>query len=614
MDKAIYNNPISRLFFYMLYKLKRWKVFNNLNIFQRLVISFGAVIVVPLTIVGIVSYTQTSKIVEEEVSKSTFQTIKQTGYNIEYFLDSVKQALDSVYVNSEVQKIIQQNSVEFTQAMANYQTLSNILSNNKYYDTAISTSMYLTGYEDYRIFYDGSNVYTDKLVKDTAWYKETMENTTGVYWMTTHIPKEENFGTPVVSAVRILRRFDNNKYAGIVVLNIKEEHIRNILNNVTLGDTGSLFLIDNKGVVVSHKDKSKLMKNLKEEDYIKKVLASREGSFTQEIDGKDTLVVHETVPGIGWKIIGVVPTRELTSKVSVISRVLLVVGACGLILALLLSVVIAYNISIPIRKLMLQMKKAEQGDFDFTAQYQYNNEVGALYNSFENMISKINFLIEEGYKKDIDKKEAQLKALQAQINPHFLYNTLESVKWMAIKYGAKDISTMVTNLASLLRISLNRGQDLLPIRDEIDQVKSYIAIQQVRYKNKFSVVYDIDEKVYEYQTIKLLLQPLVENAIVHGFEETEEAGVIRIRGRVRGNYIFFQVSDNGKGADLESINNVLEGKEPKSTKGYGIKNVNDRIKLFMGNQFGIKYYKNHPSGIKVKVRLYNIEKLPGNHG
>lgn len=603
----LYNNPLSRLFFYVIYRLKRIRIFNNLSIFQRLVISFGLVIVAPLTIVGVVSYVQTSRIIEEEVSKSTFQTIKQTGSNIEYFLDNVRQALDAVYVNTEVQRIIQQNSVGFEQAMVNYQTLSNILTNNKYYDTAISTKMYLAGYEDYRIFYDGTTVYTDSLIQDTQWYKDTMSNTTGVYWMTTHIPREENSSTPVVSAVRILRRFDNNKYAGIVVLNIREAHIRNILNNVTLGNTGNLFLIDDQGVVVSHKDSSLLMKSLKEEEYIKRILASKDGNFTRKIDGKDTLVVYETVPVIGWKLVGVVPTEELTGKVSVISRVLFVVGIGGLVLGLVLSVMIAYNISVPIRRLMTQMKKAEEGNFDFTTRYEYKNEVGALYHSFETMITKINFLIEEGYKKDIDKKEAQLQALQAQINPHFLYNTLESIKWMAIKYGAKDIGTMVTNLASLFRLSLNRGKDVLSLRDEIEQVKSYIAIQQIRYRNKFSVLYDIDEKILEYHAIKLLLQPLVENAIVHGFEEMEQEGLITIRGRVRKSILFLEVADNGRGADLQAINNVLEGKDIKSGKGYGIKNVNDRIKLFMGDKFGIKYYKNHPAGIKVKVRLRRMD-------
>jgi two-component system sensor histidine kinase YesM len=203
--------------------------------------------------------------------------------------------------------------------------------------------------------------------------------------------------------------------------------------------------------------------------------------------------------------------------------------------------------------------------------------------------------------------------LQAQINPHFLYNTLDSINWLAIAAGADEISLMVNSLANFLRFSLNKGREFISIANELEQVRSYITIQKFRFKNKFDVIYKIDKEVLPYTIIKLTLQPLVENAINHGFDGIDYKGLIEIKACKDHEYIHFQVTDNGKGADIDSLNKMLfdGGGEVVNDMGYGIRNVNERLKLYFGEDCGLYFEDSQYGGItaSIKVRAVLFEQV-----
>ena len=237
------------------------------------------------------------------------------------------------------------------------------------------------------------------------------------------------------------------------------------------------------------------------------------------------------------------------------------------------------------------MNQVREGDLDIRIDSsRQTGEMKTLYQSFNYMMDMIGDLIQEVYVAKIREKQSELAALQAQINPHFLYNTLDSINWMAIRYGARDIQKMVVSLATMLRYSLNNGQNLIAVQDEIKQVQSYINLQQIRFENCFESEIRIQEEMNSCIIIKLLLQPLVENAIIHGFDEGQyENGHLTITGEIESGHMVFRVMNDGHQADLEVIQRILYPAEDVKPKSYGIKNVNDRLRHQYGEEYTLQY-------------------------
>ncbi|WP_256961499.1 sensor histidine kinase [Thermoanaerobacterium thermosaccharolyticum] len=312
------------------------------------------------------------------------------------------------------------------------------------------------------------------------------------------------------------------------------------------------------------------------------------GNSLITVNGNKMMVIYNTLQN-GWKLIGMVSLDELNEKARVIRNLIYITALLSLATASLISLYFSHSISYPIIELASEMKKAENGDFNMHIGEKWSGEIGVLYSSFNYMIKKINELIHEVYLSKIKEKDAELKALQAQINPHFLYNTLDSINWIAIEHKIPEISKIVNSLASILRYSINKGNDISTVEKEINHVESYIIIQKIRFKDKFEADFNIDKRILPYKTIKLILQPLVENAVIHGIESYEGKGEILINGYLseEGN-IIFEVINNGNLIDLDLVNDILNT-PADDRENYGIKNVNERIKLYYGNQYGLNY-------------------------
>jgi two-component system sensor histidine kinase YesM len=257
-----------------------------------------------------------------------------------------------------------------------------------------------------------------------------------------------------------------------------------------------------------------------------------------------------------------------------------------------------------IEKLTKNMEAVEQGNMEIMVTSDSADEVGNLIRGFGNMINRINQLINEVYVGKISQKESEMRALQAQINPHFLYNSLSLINWKALETNQTDISRLTLLLSTFYRTALNRGKNVLSIWDEISNMNSYLEIQLMMHENSFSVVRDIDEDILEFQTLNLILQPLIENAIDHGIDMKEEGnGVITIGGHKDGNHILLSVEDNGVGMDEETAKSILS----KESKGYGVRNVNERIMLYYGEAYHLTVESKLGEGTKITVRIPQIK-------
>jgi two-component system sensor histidine kinase YesM len=315
-----------------------------------------------------------------------------------------------------------------------------------------------------------------------------------------------------------------------------------------------------------------------------------------------TIVGENTISG--WKVWFYKPNQVINaSVVSLVVAILIVMVVC-IVFSLIGASVFSKIMVTDIEKLTKNMEAVEQGNMEIMVTSDSADEVGNLIRGFGNMINRINQLINEVYVGKISQKESEMRALQAQINPHFLYNSLSLINWKALETNQTDISRLTLLLSTFYRTALNRGKNVLSIRDEISNMNSYLEIQLMMHENSFSVVRDIDEDILEFQTLNLILQPLIENAIDHGIDMKEEGnGVITIGGHKDGNHILLSVEDNGVGMDEETAKSILS----KESKGYGVRNVNERIMLYYGEAYHLTVESKLGEGTKITVRIPQIK-------
>ena len=386
-----------------------------------------------------------------------------------------------------------------------------------------------------------------------------------------------------------------------VALDLKFGSISSYINDVGIGQHGYCFLMDQSGILY-HPQQQLIYSQLKEEDTA--ALAARSDGVYSE---SNVIYAIKTVEGSPWRVVGVSYVDELvTSNVGEVTRILVLSALAVLLAALLSSIVISRALSRPLKGLSAAMRQFEKSADRFTyAPVGGAREVQALSESFGHMVVKIQQLMDTVRREEINLRKTELKALQAQINPHFLYNTLDSISWMCEQGRNAEAVQMVNALAQLFRISISKGHELIPIRSELRHAESYLKIQQHRYKNQFSYRFDVDEGCLDFLCNKITLQPIIENAIYHGINGLVDEGEIVITLRAEGTDVVFTVADNGVGMDQAQIEAILS-KERSDHTGIGIKNVNDRLKIYFGEGYGITIRSEPDEGAVVTIRMPQV--------
>ena len=386
-----------------------------------------------------------------------------------------------------------------------------------------------------------------------------------------------------------------------VALDLRFASISSYINNVGIGQHGYCFLMDESGILY-HPQQQLIYSQLKSEDT--DTLADLpDGTYSES----NVIYVLQTVEGSPWRVVGVSYVDELVTSSLWENFWLLALAAVAVLLAALVSsIVISRALSRPLKGLSRAMRQFEKNADTFTyAPVGGAREVQELSESFSHMVVKIQHLMETVRREEINLRKTELKALQAQINPHFLYNTLDSIAWMCEQGRNDEAVQMVNALAQLFRISISRGHELIPIRSELRHAESYLKIQKHRYKNQFSYRFDVDESCLDFLCNKITLQPIIENAIYHGINGLVDEGEIVITLRADGSDVVFTVADNGVGMEAEQIQAILR-KERSDHTGIGIKNVNDRLKIYFGEGYGITIDSEPDVGTTVTIRMPQV--------
>jgi len=585
------------------------KYFKNLRIRYKLIAIFIVLIIIPFLVLGIMSYSKSSSVIMKETVMNSDQLVRQVADKIDYnFKEIDKNTLLFVW-NDKTQNILKSHySTEtLSKRKANQIELEAAM------QTFLNTRLEIESVYIYR--HDGDEYYIDHtafnkdvrkriLMKRTEIISEAEKYSGKNNWITLNLDKE------LITGTRIIYDTINLKKLGVLIINIQESYLKSLYDNVRLSKSSFFVIRDKDGTIISTNSSLKgeeiysILKNMKSS-------TDQFANFASDlkVSGK-FFIIGQTSDFAGWEVLQVIPSDELLEGIRQIgSWIFLLAVLCIVISTLLLLLFSSYMVD-PIKHLINVMKKVEKEDFSVKAEPISQDEFGELTLVFNKMIERVRYLIKEVYQQKIVKQEAEFKLLQAQINPHFLYNTLDSINWIAKMNGVEDISKMVVALGQLMRISVSKGKREITLAQEIEYINNYLLIQRMRYRDKFKVVIDVEEDIKNCILPKLILQPVVENALVHGIEKKLGKGVLIIKASCESSKLVIDVIDDGVGMDPVRAKEVLkyecigEGEEESEIHaGIGISNVNRRIKMIYGNDYGVDIISEIGKGTDVRIVL-----------
>ncbi len=400
---------------------------------------------------------------------------------------------------------------------------------------------------------------------------------------------------------------------GVLLVDLNYQIIDRLCAAVDLGNRGYIYLIDQSGGILWHPQQDLIYAGLKQEN-VEEILAAENGRILSGKGAARRLYVACESEATGWTAVGVAYTQELLRDQDRIYKTYLWIAALALIFALLFSVQLSSSVAEPIRKLTQTMQCVEDGDLHVRCHVSSRTELGQLSDSFNHMIAKTAELMDERLRIEEQKRKSEWKALQAQIQPHFLYNTLDSIIWMSHAGRNEEVVEMTSALAQLLRSSIGDGSDTNTLEKELAHVRSYLTIQKMRYNEKLQYAIDMDPQTGGCLLPKLVLQPLVENAIYHGIKLKQGGGTVRIESLLEEDRLLITVEDDGVGMTQEQLETVLEKKEAdgESSK-LGVYNVNERLQLFFGPDAAMKYYSTPGRRTMVMLVLPIVREKEENH-
>ena len=445
----------------------------------------------------------------------------------------------------------------------------------------------------------------------TGWFLSALQKKENLHFSTPHV--QDLFEDPdyhyqwVVSLSRYVQLTrDGATEGGVLLVDMGFAGIEQVCRNVELPNGGYLYLIDGSGELIYHPRQQLIYSGLQEENN-QAAARYRDGTHSEEFQGQRRQVTVKTVGYTGWKLVGVVPVEGgFVSD----SRQIFLFGLSLLLFSIFLMAFLNFRISAhisdPIRRLEQSIKELEAGREDVEIEEGGCYEVQRLGHSIRSMVSTMRHLMDDIIEQEGQKRRSELEVLQSQINPHFLYNTLDSVIWMTEAGRYEEAIQMVTSLARLFRISLSRGKSIIPLADELEHARHYMNIQQIRYKNKFTTQINALPGTDGLYTMKLIVQPILENAIYHGMASAEDDGLITVTARREGEDLVIDVADNGLGMRPEVAASLLDEDRPEirtSGSGIGVRNVHRRIRLTFGDRYGLTIFSEPDEGTTVRIRL-----------
>lgn len=554
------------------------------------------IVLVPLILVSGFSYLKSTDVIEEKVSLSNYKTVQQIGENINFMFSDMSNSALYLWQNKDFIKFFMIPEPEIRRSRNYLLAAQNEVNNFAVFRSNIY-SIYVSGMNGLTFDSASSNNVISPEMK-----RRLIDLRGEGIWIADEVTQYDDSPLKVISYVKMLKNIDDiSVNLAIIKINVAEQEISDIYRDRLLSASSDFFIIDDQKRIISSLDKSKIGQVMDEQYDDSRLYKQNNGYFKANINGGSYIETYFNLSRPGWKLVNLVPMNELSSDTKMIRDITVYAVLICFFLCVLMIVLFSHRVLSPLNLIRKSMKTLEKENFNVNIPIRGNDEIALIGTTFNRMSKRLGELINEVYTGQIRQKEAELKALQAQINPHFLYNTLDTIYWMCRMEKAYESSDLVQALSRLFRLSLNSGNELTTVGKELEHLESYITIQKKRFDDSIHFHIEVSPETLHCQVVKLVLQPLVENAISHGIEKKGSGGTIRISIKEADGQLVYRIADDGTGADGAEMAALLE-KPEDGNRGFGIKNVNDRIQLKFGTDSGIRFVTSPGNGMTVIVR------------
>ena len=578
---------------------ERKKIVYNRSIRNSIFIYFTITSLVAVLLIVISIYSRLSSQLYDTVKQENVNLVNRVDSSMEVYLRNIMKLSDTIYYGIIKNTNLSEDSIG--------EKLTLLYNNNK---EQVSNIALISKEGEPISVVPAARFRKNFKAEDEEWFVNALNKTENIHFTLPHVQKMfekgDNSYNWVISMSRAVEiTVGGSTEQAVLLIEMAYQGLEEVLDEVTLGNGGYIYLMDSNGDIIWH-PKFELIASgrVKENNLV--AAGYDDGSREEVFNGTRQTVVTKTVGYTGWKLVGVIKgtgisLNMLKTRLFIVFVILLII-----FIVIIINSYISFRVTNPIRELEKSVKELEEGNLDADIYMGGSYEVQHLGKSVQDMKFRIKGLMQDIVNEHEEKRKSEFDSLQAQINPHFLYNTLDIIVWQIENEKQSEAVHTVTALARFFRLSLGKRKNIVTVKDEIDHVRNYLMIQHMRFKNKFDYEFDVAEDVLELPSLKLMLQPLVENAIYHGMEFMDGDGLIVVKAWREENELYLSVADNGLGMTEDKVEMILTGESTSGNgrgSGIGVKNVNERIKLYFGEAYGLTIDSEPDEGTTVIIHL-----------
>ncbi|WP_130615119.1 cache domain-containing sensor histidine kinase [Cohnella abietis] len=571
---------------------------------KKLILMYTLMILMPMLVVTFFGFQTYSSNMKERASDFSLELLNQLGKNVDHYFNELDRISLTFSMDSGVEKALLPSGKSAFEQYQDKMMIDKALMDIVLvpFQDVIGTYFINPNGDIFSRYGSGQQVDYGNF-RNESWYKEALEaEGKGVLIPTYYLRSIEGREELSFSFVRSLIDVSKNQSAGIFRMDISLNGLSEVFSSVGGGTEQELLIVDSQGHIIYDRDKSKITQ------MFPITLEQESGSIVKRIDGKEVMISYVTAPFSGMKIANIIELSELTRNVDILRNLLWTLTGVALFLSIGLSVFLTRRLLLPLKKMKSLMNKVENGDYSVQFKAQSNDEIGKLAGSFNHMVRKINELVHHIFVIRILKRDADFKVLQSKINPHFLYNTLESISMKAEVDNNYEVADMISRLGRLFRMTINHDKELILLAKEMEYVENYVSIQKIRFPN-LSFIVDIEPEVMKSYILPWTIQPLVENAIIHGLAPHNHEGSIYIKAALVDKDVVIRIMDNGKGMSEEKRRDIQAQLLTNIDKDddqihIGLKNIFDRIRYYFGDRYGLVILSGEQGiGTTIEIRM-----------
>jgi len=571
---------------------------------RKIIVLMLFVLVVPFLLISIYAYRQAVEGISNANALFWSEYMIQTASNLDDQLNKMNDEINGIIGNPQFQELLQEQPRDKQEEKSFISAMSALAYQKKSEMGAYRIRVYPENIEAYPEYAKLLRFNEDDSVQqgidevrqmgDPQWRLMWPQEASAVYPL------------PLISRVKQFTGLNDNTPRGMIVADIEVASFQRMISPPKNLQGQQSFLVNEEGVVLSDSRTERLGKTYSSSELLVLLRSDGHGTATLNIDGERTLAAYVHLKDQPWTLVSTIPLRTLIGPLEKIGHLTALMLGIYFLCGVGIVIYITVYFTSPIVRLVRSMRTLESGSFLLPSlESRRRDEIGWLYRGFDQMVKRIQSLVEEAYRSEKLKKKLEFQVLSHQINPHFLYNTLESIRWKAEQYRMRDIGNMVASLGNLLRLSLNGGREMTTLGQEIEQVSAYVDIERTRLDKPFQVRFLIEEGLHGKAMLRLLLQPLMENAIHHGIRDNPEQGKIIVVGKRVGQDLLIELRDNGKGIPADKLPGLLAPEsedEADKQRGVGLRNIHQRLLLYYGDIYGLQIESEPGLGTKIVLR------------